>query len=79
MRIVLEGFLDVLHVGSTTGKDDAAQKLVAILLGNLTPHIGYDFLQTAFHDFNELTGFYLAVLVDGILHIVVDITVFGIG
>ena len=79
MRIVLEGFLDISQIRAATSEDNTAQQLVAELLGNLTPDIGNDFLQTTLDNLNELARLHLTILVDGVFHIVVDVVVFRKG
>ncbi len=79
MRIVLEGFLDISQIRAATSEDNTAQQLVAELLGNLTPHVSNDFLQTTLDNLYKFTRFHLTILVDGIFHIVVDVVVFRKG
>ena len=73
--MVTESHLDILHVGASTGKDDATQQTVGILLWYLIPYILDDLLCTALYDLHKLPAFHGAVGIDADHLVVVDLTV----
>ena len=79
MGVVLECALYLLQVGATTGQDNTAKQLVAILRGHLVPGVLDDFLKASLDNLDEASALDLTVLVDGVLQVVVNIIVVGIG
>ena len=75
----MECLLDILHIGTTTGKDDTAQQLFSILFGYLAPYVGHNLLQTSLDNLDELASLYLTLVIDGVFQVVVDLIVFRIG
>ena len=76
--IVLESCFNILHVRTTACQNDTTKKFITILLRNLAPNIGNDFLQATFDNLNELACLYLTLLVDRVLHVIVDIAILGV-
>ena len=75
VRVIDESALNVLHVGTAAGQNDASEQLVAIFAGHLKPHVLDDFLHTALHYLDELAALHLSVGVDreaqGVVYVVV--------
>ena len=74
-----EGLLDVPHVGTAAGEDDAAQQLVVVLVGDLLAHVEDDLGETALDDVDELTALDRTLGVDAVLERVVDVINVSIG
>ena len=79
VRMVAEGTLDVAHVATTTGNDDATQQLVDVLVGHLEPNVLDDFLQSTLDDINEVAAHDGAILIDRERQRVVDIAIISVG
>ena len=77
--VVAEGAINVLHVGAAACEDDAAKKLVGVLVGHLAPYVLHNLLHAGFHDVDELALLHAAVVVDGIGLARVDLVGVGVG
>ena len=79
MRMVLECPFNILHVGTSTGEDNATQQTVGIFCWHLAPYILYDFHHAAFDNLHELAVLHTSFIVNGQHQRTVDIIVVGIG
>ena len=75
----LEGLVDVLHIGSATGEDDAAKEFAHKFVGHLMPCVLNDLLQASLDNLHKLRHVDAAVVVDGIGLFHVDLAGVGVG